>query len=415
MSRKLLMLVWLPKSKQQGDAGFIQPNYRSHRLRFEIVSTEGGRIQHGQERLSDLPRNIPCTLLVHPDDVSVFKPNLPKLSDKQLDNSLPFLIEPELIDAPEDNYVGLLNKPLGWVGAINRRVLTQLLEPFKHIGMQVQGLSVEPAILHSPNSGAWMIADADHFWICVAGQAPWALDSQHIDQNKQRFAWWVSRLATPPEQWTVIGASADQKAWLSDLLGPNTQWPSRSQLTPVDAVAAGLMPTFLLKKMLGKSTHVNQIQRRHNQLFRWVAVLLLGWLVGLNAYAFVQKSRFDSVLAVAEKSFEQTLPNTPMVADPVLLLERAKNDLLKHSSGKTSDGFTGLMHQAGLAMASLPINVVESANWKDKRLVLSLNTDPGQQGRSAVESVLKSQRIIAQWGQDDKKRVTLTLSSGVQP
>ena len=273
-------------------------------------------------------------------------------------------------------------------------------------------MSVESTALQPQGRDAWLIVQADHWWIRTRDQAPFSLAADDAATASQRMQWWLQSQPVALKDWAVIGASDAIKNRLSAVLPPSTQWGTREWLVPADDDKASLVPALALKKLLGKSVSTLAADQVKKRFYALAGTLLASWIIGLNAYAYVQNKQLQSTEAVIEKAFADTLPNTPMIADPLVLLERAKADALKGSSLKDKDSFTLLLHQAGLAMASLPLSVVENIAWSNKRLMLTLNTEPDAATKTAVESALKAQGITGRWALDTKKHATLTLSTG---
>ena len=99
-----LLVIWWPKALDQARA---EEEGRMIRLRYEVLARSGDKLHGGEEALNKLPKDLPCLVLVNPTEVGLFAVVPPKLTGNKLKEALPFLVEPYLLNEPEENHVSL--------------------------------------------------------------------------------------------------------------------------------------------------------------------------------------------------------------------------------------------------------------------------------------------------------------------
>ena len=418
LSQDLVLHNWWPTRQiitQLKAAGLLP------KVRFEVCNAQGQRLQTGTAALQDLPRNLDCWIFLDASDIALLTTDLPKLTPRQLQEGLAFLVENQLISSPEDNWVrahGQLGQAkegrfTTLVSAVDKLLMRQVLSTLADTGLRVRAITAEPLVLAPKGHPVWLLCTEYEAWICTPSKAPWALPLTDPDQAKQLLTWWVqsynSNRSTPLSEFVIIPINKQQIPTLEAIVGDRPIiWRERNQLKRSEQ-AAHLLPTLELKraKVSGQS---------NNALFATVValavVLAVGWIIGLNAYAWRQTQRLAAVQAKIESAFNDAMPNTPMIADPVLLLERHKSELAKGIATDNTAGFSTLMHNAGQALSSLPSNSVDAAEYQSGKLTLIFNNTLTQEQKSAIEAMLKGQQMQAVWTMDDKKRARLRLSVG---
>src|SRR6478735_2378939 len=142
-----VLLVWWPSQQDadlQKDAGLAM------RVRYEIRHPPGQHgnrpLQQGKTSLRDLPRNLDCIVLLDPLHLLLLQAPLPRLNARQLREGLAYVIESQLVSAPEDNWVAVqasLGPPVdgrtpSLVSAVDRSTIAQLLPQLAAAGLRVR-------------------------------------------------------------------------------------------------------------------------------------------------------------------------------------------------------------------------------------------------------------------------------------
>jgi type II secretion system protein L len=411
-----VLLVWWPSQQQtdlQMDAG------QNLRIRYEIRPLPGERstrrLQGGTALLRDLPRNLDCIVLLDPRHVLLLEAQLPRLNARQLREGLAYLVESQMISAPEDNWVAAqetLGPPVDGqtptlVSAIDRTTVRHLLPQLADSGLRVRHISVEPLVLTAPGRAVWLNCQADGAWIGAQHTVPWFVPMDDASATARLLTWWQQRRPDNDAEWLVVGADEAQHRLLSPHL-QTVAWSDRSALVMRPKLGA-LVPAGEIRRAGAAGKRSGSAWRIP---LRLSAILLLGWVIGFNAYAWQQQRELAAIEARIEKAFTQSLPNTPLIADPVLLMQRRKTELLQGQQTLGTPEFSRLLHQAGLALADLPFNVVETIDYQTGHLLLVLNTAPSNEQRSVIETSLRAQQLNPQWGLDTNKRTTLKIATG---
>jgi type II secretory pathway component PulL len=127
--------------------------------------------------------------------------------------------------------------------------------------------------------------------------------------------------------------------------------------------------------------------------------LLLCWVVGLQVAAWHTQNRQQQLEQQVAQRFQEVLPNTPMVADPLLLIERE----LKQSTGMQSNHATaeqGLLlalHTVAKNMPEAPSHTLKriALEGKSMQLAFAIAVSPETQNR--VATALQAQGYSVAW------------------
>ena len=102
-NKQASLLVWWANSHDQAKA---DGEGRALRVRYEVHGP-GGKLHGGEELPTHLPKDLPCIVLIAPSEVSMLAVTPPKLSGQKLQDALPYVVEPYLLNDPDDNHASL--------------------------------------------------------------------------------------------------------------------------------------------------------------------------------------------------------------------------------------------------------------------------------------------------------------------
>lgn len=392
-----LLVIWWPTALDQTRA---EEEGRMLRVRYEVQARSGDKLHGGEESLSKLPRDLPCLVLVNPTEVGLFAVVPPKLSGNKLKEALPFLVEPFLLNEPEENHVSLwANLPDHNGGAKLAAVLGKtrartIVSACTQQGLKLAGLSCETLRERTGSEGAaWL--SGEHFILIDGIDTPLLTPAGQPAVLKVMLQRRLQQLGAP-----VIQLSANDHIWLSKqvdgALGENKiQSSTHAPLEPLPRlVNKSLLNADELRKM-GMRPMANQ--GGLGKLLAPAFVLVLVAVLGLNALAFKASRANAAIEEQINESYAQALPGTPMVADPLLLIEREKRNLNAGLDTNNAQGLSALLHEVGLAMEQAPFNSMVDFAWADNTLSVRFNANVTEDQQGEALQRLKARRLDAKW------------------
>ena len=392
-----VLVIWWPKALDQTRA---EEEGRVIRVRYEVQSRNGDKLHGGEEALNRLPKDQPCLVLINPTELGLFAVVPPKLSGSKLKEALPFLVEPYLLNDPEENHVSLWPglpghesgaKLAAVVGKTRARAVVAACA--QH-GLKLAALSCETLRERTGNEGAAWLSGQD-FMLVDGIDTPLLTPTEQPAVLKVMLQRRLQQVGAP-----VIQASANDYAWLSQqvdgALGENRiQATARTPIEPLPRLLnKSLLGIDELRKM-GMRPMANESGLR--KLRAPALVLVVVAVVGLNVLAFKAQRANAAIEAQIAESYAQALPNTPMVADPLLLIEREKRSLNAGLDTSNAQGASALLHEVGLAMDVAPFNSMVDFAWADNTLSVRFNANVTEDQQGAALQKLKARRLEAKW------------------
>ncbi|HEX4844406.1 MAG TPA: type II secretion system protein GspL [Limnobacter sp.] len=395
MNKNQAMLVlWWPKAPEQARA---EEEGRQPRVRFEVVAPNGDRLHGGEELLNRLPTDLPCLVLLDPSEVGLFAVNPPKLSGNKLKEALPFLVEPFLLNEPEENHVSLWSSlPRHAQGAQLATVLGKLrarsvVGQCKQLGLKIAGVSCET--LRDAHNHGVLWTSGEYALLTDGVDTPAAVS---IHQPVVAKVVLEKRLAAAPASSVICSpATLQQLQGLGLAQHPALQVGDTKALTPLRS---------LLQKSLLGADELRRLGMRggmgtssHAKLWAPAGALAVVAVLGLNALAFKAQLTTEGIEAAIAETYAQAMPNTPMVADPLLLIEREKRTLTSGMNTSNASGMTALLHEVGQAMEDAPFNSLVDFAWADNTLSLRFNANVTEAQQTSALQKLKARRLDAKW------------------
>jgi len=120
-------------------------------------------------------------------------------------------------------------------------------------------------------------------------------------------------------------------------------------------------------------------------------------VLGLNALAFKAEQANAAIEEQIADAYAQALPNTPMVADPLLLIEREKRTLNAGLDTSNAQGVAALLHEVGQAMDDAPFNSLVDFAWADSTLSVRFNANVSEITQETALQKLRARRLDAKW------------------
>lgn len=392
-----LLVIWWPKALEQTRA---EEEGRTIRVRYEVLARSGDKLHGGDEALNKLPKDLPCLVLVNPTELGLFAVVPPKLSGAKLKEALPFLVEPYLLNEPEENHVSLwANLPSHANGAKLAAVLGKtrarsIVSTCAQHGLKLAGLSCETLRERIGGEGAAWLSGQD--FILIDGiDTPLLTPTGQPAVLKVMLQRRLQQLGAP-----IIQLSSNDHAWLHSqvdgALGEN-------KILPTERAPIEPLPRLLTKSLLGADELRKMgIRPMANQgglgkLLTPALALAAIAVLGLNALAFKAERANAAIETQIAESYAQALPNTPMVADPLLLIEREKRNLNAGLDTSNAQGLSALLHEVGLAMDQAPFNSMVDFAWAENTLSLRFNANVTEEQQGAALQKLKARRLDAKW------------------
>ena len=392
-----LLVIWWPQALEQTRA---DEEGRMLRVRYEVQSRNGDKLHGGEEALNKLPKDLPCLVLVNPTEVGLFAVVPPKLSGNKLKEALPFLVEPFLLNEPEENHVSLWPNLPGHAGGAKLAAVLGKARARNIVGactqhkLKLSGLSYETLRERTGSEGAAWLSGQD--FILVDGiDTPLLTPTAQPAVLKVMLQRRLQQLGAP-----MIQLSASDHAWLHSqvegALGDNKiQSTNRAPIEPLPRLLSkSLLAADELRKM-GMRPMGNQDGLR--KLLTPALTLVAVAVLGLNALAFKANRANAAIEAQIAEAYAQALPSTPVVADPLLLIEREKRNLNAGLDTSNAQGMSALLHEVGLAMEQAPFNSMVDLAWADNTLSVRFNANISEDQQGAALQKLNARRLDAKW------------------
>ncbi len=416
MSKGLQLLVWWPsrlQTEKDQAAGVLT------RLHCEVINAQGRVVSQQDSLPQELPRNLPATLLLHPDDISLLPVNVPEIKGKQAASALAFATEPLVLADIDDLFIsahGKLQKQDAndrgsdgnWrtVACVEKLRARSILVAVAGMGLNVQRISCEPLMFDVRGRDVWLIETPTGAWVCSHASPPWMLMADEIRTGAQRLkSWRADHIPTATGPLLLVSRTPSVR----------TQWEAATGLTYEvlgrDALSIGSDTVQLLPER-----DMRQANRgRGATASAWRLPLQLAAacvalaVILLNVAAQRVRNADRAIDAAVEAAFARAMPNTPMVADPILMLERARQQLAQSSQGGSS-AFTRLLHAGASQMQSVPFNAVSVIQYDGTTLNMSFAGDVPEAQRKEIDGALRGQQMRSTWQTDEKKRNRVSLT-----
>ena len=365
--------VWLPP-RAVGERAFANDAV------LWIAKTQSTGVGMSIERcsLEALEGLKSVNLILDPRDVTLMPAQLPLLPAAKLQKAIPNILEEQILQDPSACSFALSpTAPDGsrTVAIIDRAWLEFVMGAFERRGLGIT--AVWPVQLTLPLATAsWSIACLNDSVAVRSGLFTglgWNASADPASREQAiEAALTTAHRALPAETPlpTKITAFCDDPAWT----GPIERAAQRLGIT---VKTMGLMSAKACPIDLSESRQASASQRwlANIDWRAWrlplglAAASLMVFIVGLNLH-WAQLARERTTLkASLERKFKQTFPNTPLVVDPVLQMQRQLGSLRTRSGQSGPDDFEPLLIKMVLSLAGRN-DLIAGLEYRDGRVRL---------------------------------------------
>ena len=357
----------------------------SGRFEWALVDGRGSVLESGASDLAMPPRGRPCEAVLAAELVLLERVSVPAAQQRRLQSALRFLAEDSLVPDPARVHVAAAATPqkdVVYVGIVDRDWLAQALGRLGRAG--VTPVAAYPECLLPPlEPGAWIVVcsgadslvrtgDVEGFTLDSAAEdePPVAL---HLGLDAARGA---GRLPQRLVLRTAPGAALPDPARWSDALGVPVEqgaawrWTQAPEKPRLELLQGEFAPR-------GSSGAWRRDLRRPALL---AAALVVLASAGIAADWALKSAERDRLQAEMRALYRESFGEAAVLVDPPLQMSRALAELrLRAGQGSASD-FVALLGAVAERMPDPGAQRVESIDYEDGRLALSLRARDPRQG-----------------------------------
>ena len=378
------LVLQLPERRRLRAGAADEPGAAASRRREYTYVTSGDGIEleaQGHAAAALLPKRSVVIAVIQEADVSWHRITMPKAPASRLRAALVGVIEEALLDDAEA--VHLAVAPLAvagqptWVAAVDKAWLQDELAALEKAGVFVDRVvpmawpDDPPAgHFHAPASGVGTVEGAVLTWASVDGVA-----TVRLDGGLARAL--VPQPAPPATRWSAAPmAAAAAERWLG---APVTVMPTEQRLLQAGRSLWNLRQFELARRTRGARAVGDWMRQVMSPAWRPVrigfALLVAAQIVGLNVWAWHQKSAVESRRAAIQALVKKTFPRVSEAdvqrdAAAVMLRE---TQALRTLAGKAGDSDLEPMLQAAAAAWPGERPPVENLRYDSGKLTLSAN------------------------------------------
>ena len=369
----------------------------SGRFDWALVDERGSVLESGASDLAMPPRGRPCEAVLASDLVLLERISVPAAQQRRLQAALRFLAEDSLVPDPARVHVAAEATPqkdVLCVGIIDREWLTQALARLSRSG--VTPIAAYPECLLPPlEPGAWIVVcNGDASFVRTSEVEGYALDSAGEDEPPValRLALDEARRAGRLPQRLVLrpapeAALPDAGRW-ADALGLAVEggeawrWMQARQKPRLQLLQGEFAPRG--------SGGAWRERLRRPALLAAAALLVMSAGIAIDwVLKSAERNRLqDEMRAIYRESFGEA----GVLVDPPLQMNRALAELrLRAGQGSASD-FAALLSAVAEGLPDAGAQRIESIDYEDGRLALSLRPRDPRQG-AALAAQLRAKTV----------------------
>nr|WP_306173710.1 type II secretion system protein GspL [Limnobacter humi] len=384
-------MVWWPNSHDQAKA---DGEGRALRVRYEVHGP-GGKLHGGEELPTHLPKDLPCIVLIAPSEVSMLAVTPPKLSGQKLQDALPYVVEPYLLNDPDDNHASLwhaLSDGQRLAAVVGKATVRSVVSACRQAGLQVQAVSCE-TLRRPVQADRVMWFSGSDLLLAEPAAPPTVLPTQPPVV--------LTALLQRVLGSTTVEMLAADRSRLEALLASSTllEHVQTVPRLPLSALAL-LRECSLVRADELRRLGIRAPAASHGKksLLTAAAGLLLVGVIGLNALALKARHQSAHIEQSIAERYAQAMPDTPMIADPLLLIEREKRTLSSGlASSNAQGGASHWLHEVGVAMQEAPFNSLNEVAFSKGTLSLRFGANVTQAMQESTVQRLKARGLSAQW------------------
>lgn len=392
--------LWI-KPSLTGEPGQAIPWARSDR--------QGHILARGADPLEQLPRGLPCRVVLPAGQVSHLRLVLP--GGKRLTGrALAFALEDQLADEPEAIHA-VAGEPDAQggvsVAVVERAAFARLLGALEAAGLAPQSVRAEPDGV-APAGGEWRLVWSDVPFLRAAGQ-PTLLPGNTPDDALAFLGLALARAGQRPDRLVLrvdpVHPLPEAARWqdrlgLPVVMGPAYDWAA--------AQATAQNGPELLRDDFSRGPRL-KLDARAWRPAAWLALALL-LVNGAGALAGAGMAAWEARQLARENAtlFRAAFPEAQVVVDPVLQMQRKLADL-RHAAGESAAGdFLPMLARAGQVLPAPARQAAREIRHESGRLTLLLPA--GQAGVEGADWSRAGLRATLRPGADPAWR-ELTLEN----
>ncbi|MGZ8260262.1 MAG: type II secretion system protein GspL [Caldimonas sp.] len=334
---------------------------------------------HGHAAAALLPKRSVVIAVVQEADVSWHRITLPKAPASRLRAALVGVLEEALLDDADSVHLAVAPQATAgqpaWVAAVDKAWLQEELAALDKAGVFVDRVvpmawpDDPPAgHFHAPASGVGGVEGAVLTWASSDGVA-----TVRLDGGLARAV--VPQPAPPTTRWTAAPmAAAAAEQWLG---APVNVMPTEHRLLQAGRSLWNLRQFDLARKTRGARAIADWARQLMSPAWRpvrvGVALLVAAQIVGLNLWAWQQRSAVESRRAAIQALVKKTFPrvgDADIQRDPAAVMLR-ETQALRTLAGKAGDTDLEPMLQAAAAAWPGERPPVENLRYEAGKLTLS--------------------------------------------
>ncbi|HEY2558571.1 MAG TPA: type II secretion system protein GspL [Caldimonas sp.] len=376
------LVLQLPERRRLRAGAADEPAAAAARRREYAYATSDDGLEldaHGHAAAALLPSRSVVIAVVPDADVSWHRIALPKSPASRLRAALVGVLEEELLD--DADTVHLAIAPLAaagqqtWVAAVDKAWLQDELAALEKAGVFVDRVvpmawpDDPPAgHFHTPAEDVGSFESALLTWASVDGVA-----TLRLDGGLARAL--VPQPPPPATRWTASPmAAAAAERWLG---APVNVMPTEHRLLQAGRSLWNLRQFDLARRTRGARAIADWGRQLMSPAWRpvriGVALLVVAQIIGLNVWAWHQKSAVESRRAAIQALVKKTFPraaDADIQRDPAAVMLR-EAQALRTLAGKAGDGDLEPMLQAAAAAWPGERPPVENLRYEPGKLTLS--------------------------------------------
>jgi general secretion pathway protein L len=354
---------------------------------WTIFDRKGKVLRRGQDYLTGLPQSDDVEIVVPAAMVGFIRTQLPPGNQNKVLNALPFLVESELISAPEETHAVLVSyskiDAQALVVVIQKAWLQHVLANLARAEIYPVRMFPETVLPELPNNGWALVSRGHESFVRTSSNQGFSLE---VDKES----------ASPP---FLLSMALQQQSMLKiELIHLYGEVP-----THVNAWASelGLTVNVINKQewiVSDNNAHVNLLQGEFQPAggvsrkllpFKPVAIALLGLLVMQFAFSVVdyaykahENSQLDKTMV---NQFKATFPNANTIVDAPLQMQRNLDDL-KHGAGQgDSKDYLALLSLVTNNIGGFSADKIQAMDYQNGQLALSLQMSDMTQAQAMLQ------------------------------
>jgi len=357
----------------------------SGRFEWALVDERGSVLESGASDLAMPPRGRSCEALLAAELVLLERVSVPAAQQRRVQSALRFLAEDSLVPDPARVHVAAAASPqkdVLHVGIVDREWLAQALARLERSG--ITPVAAYPETLAPPlELGAWIVVcDGADSFVRTAEFEGFALDTGAEDEPPVglRLALDAARSAGRLPQRLVLraapGATLPDPARLSEALGVAVEpgsawrWSEARQKPRLELLQGEFAPR-------GASGAWRERLRRPALL---AAALVVLSSAGIAADWALKSAERERLQAEMRAIYRESFGENAVLVDPPLQMSRALAELRMRAGQGSASDFVALLGAVAERLPDPAAQRVESLDYEDGRLALSLRARDPQQG-----------------------------------